>query len=105
MNVQKFMKRGTNVYGTGVRGAKSVTKAVVKLPFNIVRVTTRGLPVLPSAARKLHRVSRNVLNTGFGAVETLPRFVASRSRKVARALMPKKKKAKRPRSPVRRKRK
>lgn len=67
MVVKGLLKRGSNVYGTGVKGAHKLVSAAVKTPLKMAMVLTNGT-ILSRGFKTANKKVGATLNTGFGIV-------------------------------------
>ena len=71
-----LVKRGSNVYGTGVRGAHKFVSTGLRIPLKMGMIATKGLPILPGGLKIVNRTVGAGLNTGFGFIGAAPRMAA-----------------------------
>lgn len=75
MVAKKLMKRGSKVYGMGVKGAHKLVSTGLRTPLKMGMVATKGLPILPGGLKIVDRTVGAGLNTGFGLISAAPRMV------------------------------
>ena len=74
MVAKKLLKRGSKVYGTGVRGAHKIVSTGLRTPLRMGMIATKGLPILPAGLKIVNRTVGAGLNTGFGFIGSAPRM-------------------------------
>lgn len=74
MVAKKLMKRGSKVYGTGVKGAHKFVSTGLRTPLRMGMIATKGLPILPGGLKIVNRTVGAGLNTGFGFIGAAPRM-------------------------------
>lgn len=74
MVARKLLKRGSKVYGTGVKGAHKFVSTGLRTPLKMGMIATKGLPILPGGLKIVNRTVGAGLNTGFGFIGAAPRM-------------------------------
>lgn len=74
MVAKRLLKRGSKVYGTGVKGAHKFVSTGLRTPLRMGMIATKGLPILPGGLKLVNRTVGAGLNTGFGFIGAAPRM-------------------------------
>ena len=74
MVAKTLMKRGSKVYGTGVKGAHKLVSVGVRTPLRMGIQATKGLPIVPKGLKMMNKTVGAGLNTGFGFIAAVPRM-------------------------------
>ena len=97
MVAKKLLRRGSNVYKQGVRGAHSIVKTGIRTPLKMLGTASKGIPLLPGSLRFLDHHIGSGLDSGFGLVRSAPNMLGRSGQIILSPIMPmRRKKAAKP---------